>query len=521
MKWTLALIFISTVAFCQVKKCYDYPPITNVKGDTVYAFKECGKPWTVPYPDKAIYTITAKGSKLYSDYYKLTLKMDSLEALDKSVLKRVLNLSLAWMVMLNSYQADAQNKGLWRKYVDIPSAPTLVSPTTIVPSNDCCGGALYNYSLIGSFGSGGDVIPNGDFNRSPNGGFGARQWLGDATHIYRVVPAAGTILGITSGSGHGFTGVDFGNYIYLYGENLANPGVSMGQFGVYHLANTAGGHVYVQNWVGKSTGAGSFQANSGNAGGLYYDTARYKFCRSFTSGQEGLYLGFTSANYAKFNYIHVEHFFSYNSTREGFQIKGANSALIKNITIIGAGSGHLASQDRIFQWDDSNGRLCYSVLEGYGGAQIFSHGTRIDHNLISWSNNGANILLGRSDNQGAFDLPSSRLAGDSIIVEYNCIKASGTTVTNAFDVQQRNAPIIFRNNIVDNITNMFQDNRAPGFTNTITGNIGDHGNVSGTCPTPTFVTGYNDPDNYVLQGLSLTTDTWYLLGYGYRAISRL
>ena len=519
MRWTALLFLISTVAFGQVKKCYDYPPITNVKGDTVYAFKECGKPWTVPYPDKAMYTITAKGSKLYSDYYKLTIKMDSLEALDKSVLKRVLNLSLAWMVMLNSYQLDAQNKGLWRKWVDIPSAPTLVSPTTIIPSGDCCGGALY--VPPGGSTAGGDVILNGDFNRSPNGGFGARQWDGDATHIWRIVNAAGTVLGTPSGSGHGFTGVDHGNYIYLYGLSAAEPGVSKGQFGVYHLANTAGGHVYVQNWVGKSTTAGSFQANSVSAGGLSYDTARYKFCRSFF-GQEGLYLGYTSPGYAKFNYIYVKHFFSYNSTRESFQIKGANSADISNVTSVGAGQSHAGAQDRNFQWDDSNGRLHHSIFyNGYEGAQIFSHGSRFDHLFISWSNNGvaANIFIGDTA-AGAFDFPSSRLNGDSLIFENLCIKKEGTVATYAFNVNLRDAPIIFRNCTLDNITNMFQDNRAVGFTNTITGSVGNHGNVTGTCATPTFVTGYNDPDNYLLQGLSLTTDAWYLLGYGYRAIPR-
>lgn len=426
---------------------------------------------------------------------------------------------LLFLLLFVTSLANAQ-LGIFKKYVDIPAAPSLTTPTTIIPSGDCCGGALY--VPPGGSTAGGDVILNGNFNRSPGGGFGARQWDGDATHIWRIVNAAGAILGSPGGSGHGFTGVDHGNFIYLYGLSVAEPGVSMGQFGVFHLANTAGGHGYIQNWVAKSTTAGSFQANQGSAGGLSYDTIRYKFCRSFSSGQEGLYDGFTSALYAKFNYIFVPHFFAYNSNREGFQIKGANSALIKNVTIVGAGQGHLGSQDRGFQWDDSNGRFCYSIIYNvYEGAQIFSHGSRFDHLFISWSNSvsTANILLGRTDNQGAFDLPSTRLSGDSLIFENLCIKKEGTTATYAFDVQLRDAPIIFRNCTLDNISNMFQDNRVAGFTNTITGSIGNHGNVSGTCATPTFAGAYNDPDNYAYQGLLLSNDPWRNAGYGYRSVN--
>lgn len=518
------LLSISTLALGQVKKpivkCYDYPPITNVKGDTVYAYRECGKAWTVLNPDKAIALMTANGSKLFSDYLKLTNKMDSLSA----IAKKALNLSLAWMVMLNSYQLDAQHSspaGHFRKGVDIPSAPSLTSPVTIIPTQDCCGGATYNYTLIGGVGSGGDVIPSGNFTRSPNGGFGARQWDGDATHIYRVVPAAGTILGTASGSGHGFTTIDHGNYIYLYGLSPAEPGVSKGQFGVWFPATAAGGHFYVQNWVGKSTTAGSFQANAGNGGGAYYDTVRYKFCRSFTSSQEGLYLGFTSPNYAKFNYIYVKHFFSYNSNRECLQIKGANSADISNVTSVGAGQSHTGAQDRNFQWDDSNGRLSYSVFyNGYEGAQIFSHDSRFDHLFISWSHtlSTSNILLGRTDTGAAFDYPSSRLNGDSLIFENLCIKKEGAAYAfGAFDVQNRDAPIIFRNNTLDGISYMYDDNRAVGYTNTITGTVGTQGNVTGTCPTPTFVTNYSDPDNYAVQGLLNSSDTYKLLHYGYRS----
>lgn len=405
-------------------------------------------------------------------------------------------------------------------YVAIPSAPTLTSPTVIVPSDptyECCGGGIF--TPPGGSTAGGDIIPTGNFLGSP-GGFSARQWDGDATHIWRVVPASGSILGTASGSGHGWSQTDHGNYQYLYGLSAAAPGVVKGQFGVFFTANTAGGHWLVQNFVAKSTTAGSFQANAGNSGGAYYDTLRYTFCRSFTSGQEGLYEGFTSANYAKCNRLYVKHFFAYNSNREGLQVKGDNSADVSNVTVVGAGQGHVAAQDRNFQWDDSNGRLHHSVFEGgFEGAQIFSHGSQFDHLYINWSNDGvsAGISLGRTDNQASFDLPSSRLNGDSVIFDAICFKKSGTVAAYAINVQLRDAPIIIRNCTFDNISAASGDNRVAGFTNTITGAIGDHGNVSGTCATPTFVTGYNDPDDHANQGLLLTSSTWYLNHYGYRS----
>lgn len=408
--------------------------------------------------------------------------------------------------------------GIFKKHTDIHVGPTFSSPYVVVPGDACCGGGLYT-PPSGSETSGGDVTPNGNFNGSP-GGFSARQWLGDATHIWRIMPTAGTILGTALGSGHGYSQTGYGNYQYLYGQSVANPGVSQGQFGVFFIASTVaagGGHYLVQNWVAKTTGAGSFQANSTNGGtGLYYDTLRVLDCRSFTSGQEGIYQGLTSSGGAIINYSYVKNFFAYNPNREAGQIRGCNSFNWSNITGVGAGQGGVGGQTNNFQIQDAKGRLHHSLFWlGVTGANIIAHGVRLDHNLISWTT--SRILLGRTDSQ--VFAGDGRCTGDSIIVENNCIRKEGAVETYAFDIQLRDAPIIFRNNTLDNITNMWQDNRAPGGTNTITGNVGDHGNVSGTCPTPTTSGAFSDPDNYAYHGLLLSNDPWRNLGYGYRSVN--
>lgn len=395
------------------------------------------------------------------------------------------------------------------KYSQIANNPTLGTTSTIVPGDaTCCGNGIFQPPANH------DVRPNGNFNGSP-GGFAARQW--DSTAVWRIVPTAGTVLGTASGTGHGFSQNGYGNNQRLYGQDASNPGFSQGQFGVFFTASYTGGNFKVYNWVASSTTAGSFQFNS-DAGGphAFYDSVFVEKCKSLNSGQEGFYGGATHTGYAYIKYSFTRDFFAYFPTREPWQIAHANNARLRNLTSIGAGQGHVGSQDRNFQFDDSNGRVDHNIFyNGYEAGQAFSHGWRMDHNFLSWSNNAstANFLIGRTDTQ--YFAGSIRLNGDSVIVEYNCIKKEGTGAIYAFDVQLRDAPIIFRNNTLDNITTMYQDNRVSSPSNTITGAVGDHGNVTGTCPTPTFYSNYNDVNAPIWQGKSLPNDTWHNLYYGY------
>lgn len=412
-----------------------------------------------------------------------------------------------------SQLAFGQNKGIWKPYIDIPSGPTFSSPYVVVPGDACCGGGIFT-PPSGSETSGGNVTPNGDFNGVP-GGFSARQWVGDRTHIWRIMPTAGTILGTAAGSGHGYSQTGYGTWQFLYGQTPANPGVSKGQFGIFFSPATVargGGHWSVQNWVVKSSGAGSYQFNGDQGTDSYYDSLWITYCRAFTSGQENIYGGKTSAGGAVINYSYVKHFFGYNSFRDGGQIQGCKSVDWSNITFIGAGQGGEAAQTNNIQVHNSNGRIHHSIFQGgVTAGQIFAHGFRFDHNLVTWTT--SRFLLGRTDSQSYAG--SAQLNGDSVIIENICFKKTGTAETSAIDVQLRDAPIMIRNCTFDNISATYVDNRVPGYSNTITGTIGTKGNVTGTCPDATFVSGYNDPDDYAHQGKQTTTSPWYLLCYGF------
>lgn len=418
---------------------------------------------------------------------------------------------LLFLLLFIPLLANAQ-LGIFKKYTDIPAAPALTTPTTIVPGDFCCGGGIYNYSLLGGFSAGGDGIFNGNFSS----GLSLREFRGDATHIYRFTNAAGAIMGGVLGAQPGVGMTDFGNYIRLYGLSVAEPMVVKGERGVGGFVAEVGGADYVlRNIVAKGTGASGFQANGSTSGGSFYSSWVESYCRSFSAGQEGLcYLGLTSPGFASFSNTSISHCFSINSTREGMQIEHHDNVNVRNVTAINSGTGALAAQDGNFQIEDSNGRLSYFIYDaGRAGAWIFTHGFEIDHGYISMSS--AAILIGRTDTQ--YFAGSSRLNGDTLRIHDLCIKDLGTPQNFIFDIQERNAPIKFSNITIDGASLLWQDNRVPGFTNTITGAIGDHGNGLGTCATPTYSGAYNDPDNYAYQGLVI--GIYRDLGYGYRSVN--
>lgn len=418
-------------------------------------------------------------------------------------------------------------------YVAIPSAPTLTTPTTIIPSQFCCSSpGLFNYTLVnGGSPLGGDVKTSGAFTA----GFSARQFDGDATHIYRFVNTAGDVYG-TQGAGqnHGVSTTNSGNYLYFYGLDAAHPMVVTGENGFQLPSATVasgGAHFILQNIVIRYPNASGFTGNFGISGTNYYENWNQSFTRVIGAGasQEGIcYLGNTGASYNGVN-IHnigtVTHNFSYNTGREGIQAEHVNLFTASNNTIILPGQGGTAGQTNALQLHDlgTGSRVSYNVIDNAPNIwNIFTHGTRIDHNYFSFTaadlSPTRNGFIGRSDN-AYFAATSTRMSGDSLIVENNYFNyTGGGTLAYLTAVEERVAHIIFRNNTFSsNITHIMLDNRVSSPTNTLTGDIGDHGNVSATITAPTYVTGYNDPDDYANQGLQSLTSVYLLLHFGYRS----
>lgn len=414
---------------------------------------------------------------------------------------------------LSTLEVDQGPKGIWKKYTDIPASP-FSTGTVITPANNCCSDPnLFNYTLLGGVGAGGDGVFTGNFTS----GLSLRQFDGDATHIYRFVNAAGAIMGGAGDTHPGIGMTDHGDYVYLYGLSALQPMVVKGERGVGGFgATVAGAHYLLQNIVAKSTTASGFQANGNTSGGSYYSSWIETFCRSFSSGQEAIaYLGKTSAGGAIFNAITITNCFGYSPYRDGWQIELADLFTVSHVTVIGAGRGAESGQTNNIQIIASHGTVTYGIYDNAGTlCTIFANGVRISDNFMSASLPG---YIGKSDdltlNYNLSGL-NSHINGDSLIIENNKFKNKGG-FTYAFEIAESLANIVFRNNTFEGYSTIILDSRGT-HTNTITGTIGTNGNVSASIADPVYVTGYNDPDNYLFQGLVSTSSWPYALHYGYR-----
>src|SRR5258706_14328827 len=179
------------------------------------------------------------------------------------------------------------NLGHFRRYVDVPSAPAIAtaSPfTTIIPSQECCGGGIFDYTLINSGNAAGNVKSSGNFSSA----FQPRRWLGDYGHIYRVVNTAGDIYGSATTAAPALQGVDDGNsdnkgtYIYYYGLDKDNPMLCRSGAGLngIQFASRKDGSVFVfQNIVVDTPGSSGMSLNYGLGGGAYYKNVDVSFIR--------------------------------------------------------------------------------------------------------------------------------------------------------------------------------------------------------------------------------------------------
>src|SRR5260221_4642053 len=344
---------------------------------------------------------------------------------------------LLYFLLLTGGFVVGQDKSSFKKYVDIPSAPTLKNPTSLVPSKECCGGGIYNFSIAGSPGKGGDIKTSGNFTN----GFSLRQFDGDATHVYRFVNTAGDIYGAPSGVQHGVSTTDHGNYLYFYGLQAASPGVTKGHNGFQLPAASGGTHFIVQNYVGKSTGASGLTANFDSVSGSYYDSLIIRFYRTFDAGQEGIcYLGATHPGFAYIHSADVYHNFSYKSAREGTQFEHINFLTAHHNTCVLAGAGGVPEQTNSLQAHDlgPGSTIRYSIYDGSPVPfNVFTHGTTISHNYFGFTT--AAGFIGRTDN--CYFSSSTRLRGDSLIFDGDFFNYTGPgTLPYLTEIDERVAP---------------------------------------------------------------------------------
>lgn len=434
---------------------------------------------------------------------------------------------IAFAVLL-SVAVFGQTKFIISRYVAIPAAP-FTTGTAIVPGDaTCCGPGIINFA---SGRAPGDYKPAGAFVD----GFSIRQ----ADGAYRFVNLAGTVFG-TQGAGHahGVSTTNAAAYnLKFYGLGPVTPWVVTGENGFQLPSATVangGSRLLVQNAVARNPNASGFTANFAVSGDAYYENINLQFFRSFNAGQEGVhYIGNTTSTATTPNYINIAYVannFSYNSSREGTQGEHINLYTATHNTCILPGSNWNAGggpgQQNCFQAHDlgPGSSISYSIYDqGVDLWNIFTHGLKVHHNYFSFSAKTGtapqtyNGFIGRTDNQTWYAL-SPRMTGDSLIFDGDYFNYTGAgTLDYLTIVEERIAHIIFRNcTFSTNISHTMKDNRAGGSSNTLTGDIGDHGNVSAAITAPVWVSGYNNPDNYATHGLLVTSSPYYPKHFGYR-----
>lgn len=411
-----------------------------------------------------------------------------------------------------------QNKGLWKKYIDIPAAPAQSSPLTIVPGDFCAGAGVFCPPASH------EAKTSGNFTS----GFSLRQWDGTVGSPYTLVNTAGDIYGGAGGAQEGVSITNSSNYYYLYGLSAAAPMIVKGNNGIQVKDGTSasgGTHVIIRNVVGKQPKAAGITANFPVSSGSYYAVEDYQFFRYFGTGvdatsQEGIcYIGRTdpSGDYAPHGTVILKHNFSYNSAREGVQLEHITLVTATHNTCVLSGQGGVGSQTNSLQAHDlgPGSVIADNIFDGSpDAANVFTHGTTFRNNYFGFSVNG--VFMGRTDN--SYFSTSPRLTGDSVIYDGNDFNYTGAgTLAYVINVTERVAPVMIRNNTFStNITAAYVDNRVAGYTNTITGTIGTKGNVSAAITAPIYLTGYNDQDNYAVQGLINTISPHYAKHRGYR-----
>ena len=418
---------------------------------------------------------------------------------------------------------EVANKGLFKLPKPFPAAPTLSGPVTITPSSTQVGGAgtgIFNFTLINAAeNGGGDVILDGDFVN----GFSIRRADGDATHKYRFRATAGTILGAASGSVPGISQTDYGNYQEWFGDSAnLNPMVVKGERGVFIGARPSGAVVVFRDMVGKSNTASTWTCNGNNTSGAYYASIVQDFCRSFLSGQEGTaYFGKTSSGGAPISSVIKRHNFAYSPFRDGWQVQVCSSLLVENETIVNAGQRNGidgSDQKNNLQIECCKGTVRYGIYDNAVALwNLFTNGVTIQNNYFSSVLPG---FIGKSDNPAFYYNAdagglNALIDGSDIIIENNYFKNKGVA-NYAFEIAESKANIIIRNNIFQDYgASCYLDSRG-AHTNTITGDIGNNGNVATTIIEPTYLAEYNNPDNYNTHGRLHEASVYFPLKFGYR-----
>jgi hypothetical protein len=359
-----------------------------------------------------------------------------------------------------------------------------------------------------------DIIMDGNFT---DGITFAGPIVGTQAVPYRFVNKAVTVVGNNT-KGFATTGVI--DYIELYGKNAASPMIIFANgasFSAIQWAAQSGGtSLLVQNIVAKDADSSGALINTSSATSTYRNLI-FKFYRNIgkTTGAEGFYLGSTTTPFSTFNSITIQDCLIMNKGWDSAQIGHCNSLSMNRFTSYNTGVSNVNQQDHLIQVIDTNGVIENCIFDlAPRLCNIFAHGITFRNCYFRFNDPTEIGFIGRTDNLSYY--PTPRFNGLPILFE-NCVfhDMSGSAVGALVNVQERIANVEFKNCQFQTLKGiLFQDSRAVGFTNTLTGNLTTNGNTLVTnLVAPIYMS--TSADAYETHGL--VTNSFFLArGMGYR-----
>jgi hypothetical protein len=392
------------------------------------------------------------------------------------------------------------------QYVYPDDAPTFSEPITLASNEVGVGGQLRNTDVAGAS----DIILSGTWSSA----VWMRSLVGTDNKWVRIRNLDSSFTAGTAAqtTGHGVDIESTCNYIEIIGRDKDAPFKASAGGGLSGIVprGTASEMFYkLTNISIKDVGYSGILSNSESAS-VTYKKALINFLKvdGLVGEGEGIYLGSTSANFARVDLGFITQAGIRNKGREGIQFNHVADLHLYNSTAVNVGVTVANPHNHLFQIFCSNGVVENCIFDGGPVmGNFFTHGVTIKNTYFRFTSAGA--YFGRSDQ---LSYAGEAEFNDEPVVFENCIihwDGAGVLPHVAW-VEERQANIEFKNCIfVGNITTLYYDTRAAGYTNTLIGTLTTNGNtVISSLSAPSYVSANIDDKDF------LHTNSQYFINLG-------
>lgn len=408
--------------------------------------------------------------------------------------KRVIECLIYYIKNREMYQATAactNTKSGILPDTDIPGRPNFASPTTLNFASNADG-------VI----SAGDVSGNTDFL------FNGVNWNSETVFLSGISGKrfsnadVNTILGSTLGTNkHCLVTSGTVDNVEMYGKSATEPlrleksgdASGNGGSGLAWFGTAVGNTQVFQNMIIKNVGFASVVMNSSGvlSGGdvntppvstVNYLSTTMRYLRSSGNDQEGegRYFGNTSKSaFAIHQYINEEHSFITAKGRDGVQVNNCKDYQGNKITVYNIGVTNTGSQNKAIQSQNSKTYIRNSIFDRVPGiCDISGWDVLVEDCYFNQIEDVDNIIHDYTNVADYAD--GTRLTVTPVRLKFNrCIFRCEVTRNSLFRVYERVCNYEVSNSIIDTrYTNMYQDSRGGGPSNSLIGGLSTNGNVN-------------------------------------------